>query len=261
MRKLPSLILTTALLASAVMQPVLAQERQDRDEGHHEEGQQRPNEGHQQYDEGRHFREQHGDHFQGGGWREHGDIHRFHEHDYDHWREGRWYHGHHEGRNGWWWILGGAWYFYPAPVYPYPDPYTPPVVNEYVPVVPQNTAPSYVYYCTNPRGYYPYVTRCYGSWQQMGQVNEINPPMDAPVTSQREIDDRELNTLATEFQNIDLNSRHARQALKSVEQQVRTFRQTLYQRDYNAMDILRDAEDLEHRIEEQRAELSPHPRS
>jgi hypothetical protein len=23
---------------------------------------------------------------------------------------------------GWWWVIGPAWYLYPAPIYPYPDP-------------------------------------------------------------------------------------------------------------------------------------------
>ena len=30
-------------------------------------------------------------------------------------------------RFGWWRVVGGLWYWYPTPIYPYPDPYTPPV--------------------------------------------------------------------------------------------------------------------------------------
>lgn len=109
----------------------------------------------------------------------HGDIHRFHEHDFDRWRGGRWYHGAHGARRGWWWIVGGIWYFYPAPVYPYPDPYLPPVV-----VVPQATAPApapvvpqqYWYYCPKPAGYYPYVPRCGTAWQAV----PANPPPGPP---------------------------------------------------------------------------------
>src|SRR5690348_7675736 len=56
------------------------------------------------------------------------DIRRFHDHDIERWRAGRWYHGRHDSRLGWWWVVGGVWYFYPQPVYPYPDPYRPPVV-------------------------------------------------------------------------------------------------------------------------------------
>jgi hypothetical protein len=26
---------------------------------------------------------------------------------------------------GWWWVIGPAWYLYPAPIYPYPDPDAP----------------------------------------------------------------------------------------------------------------------------------------
>ncbi len=102
-------------------------------------------------------------------WR--GDIHRFHEHDLGLWRGGHWYKGRHLGRRGWWWIVGGVWYFYPAPVYPYPDPYLPPVV-----VAPPAPAPApaqqYWYYCSNPAGYYPYVARCATAWQPV----PANPP-------------------------------------------------------------------------------------
>jgi hypothetical protein len=85
----------------------------------------------------------------------HDDIHRFHDHDFGVWRTGRWYHGPHAGRAGWWWIVGGVWYFYPAPVYPYPDPYVPPTV----------VAPQMYYWCSNPPGYYPQVPACPVPWQ------------------------------------------------------------------------------------------------
>ena len=95
-------------------------------------------------------------------WR--GDIHRFHERDFALWRSGRWYHGRHVGRVGWWWIVGGVWYFYPAPVHPYPDPYLPPTVIA-PPAMTPAPAQAYWYYCTNPAGYYPYVPRCARNWQ------------------------------------------------------------------------------------------------
>ena len=98
----------------------------------------------------------------GRGW--HGDMHHFSDYDYPHWRAGHWYHGHHDGRLGWWWIAAGMWYFYPTPVYPYPDPYQPPVV-----VQPQEQAapePEAVwYYCNSSRNYYPYVSVCPEGWQ------------------------------------------------------------------------------------------------
>jgi hypothetical protein len=32
------------------------------------------------------------------------------------WEGGRWHHEMHNGRDGWWWDVGGAWYFYPQPM-------------------------------------------------------------------------------------------------------------------------------------------------
>lgn len=111
------------------------------------------------------------------GW--HGDIHSFHEHDLDLWRGGRWYRGNHEGRFGWWWLVAGAWYFYPTPVYPYPDPYQPPVA---IVAAPEPAAPPhYYYYCNNPAGYYPYVARCLAPWQRV-----VSPPPAAVMPEQGE---------------------------------------------------------------------------
>ena len=92
-------------------------------------------------------------------WRWHGDIHHFYGHDWDHWRGGHWYHGWHGGRYAWWWLVGGLWYSYAAPVYPYPNPYVPPAVVAAAP-----PATTY-YYCANPAGYYPYVASCPAPWQ------------------------------------------------------------------------------------------------
>lgn len=99
----------------------------------------------------------------GHGW--HGDIRRFEAHDVHHWRSGHWHHGRHDGRLGWWWVVAGVWYFYPEPVYPYPDPYTPPVVviEQSPPVAVQPT--QYWYYCEAAGGYYPYVPSCPGGWK------------------------------------------------------------------------------------------------
>jgi len=105
-----------------------------------------------------------------GGWRG-GEIHRFHEHDFARWRGGNWWRGPHEGREGWWWIVGGAWYWYPAPVYPYPDPYVPPVVAA--------NPGQFWYYCQNPAGYYPYVPSCLIPWQAV-PVQQQPPPPPAP---------------------------------------------------------------------------------
>lgn len=41
--------------------------------------------------------------------------------DDDEWQHhGHWHRGDHDGRFGWWWIIGSNWYFYPTPTYPYP---------------------------------------------------------------------------------------------------------------------------------------------
>lgn len=62
------------------------------------------------------------------------------------WEGGRWHHQMRNGRDGWWWDVGGAWYFYPQPMEgppsyvsdlevmdEGPDPYGPPVVAGYPP--------------------------------------------------------------------------------------------------------------------------------
>ncbi len=115
-------------------------------------------------------------------WR--GDIHRFEAHDLHRWRSGTWRHGRHAGRSGWWWVIGGSWYFYPRPVYPYPDPFRPPgVVVETLPppivvqvpnpqplanppvVEPAPAAIQFWYYCDAAQGYYPYVAACPSGWK------------------------------------------------------------------------------------------------
>lgn len=113
----------------------------------------------------------------------HGDIRHFERHDLHHWRSGAWRHGWHGGQMGWWWVVGGVWYPHSQPVYPYPDPYRPPLVVEQAPVIIQMPAPAPVqmapnappvssqssaqfwYYCDAARGYYPYVASCPGGWK------------------------------------------------------------------------------------------------
>jgi hypothetical protein len=78
-----------------------------------------------------------------------------------------------------------VWYFYAQPIYPYPDPYTPPVyviqqtadptiVVQTAPAMPPPPGataaaapqqPQYWYYCEESRSYYPYVTSCPGDWK------------------------------------------------------------------------------------------------
>jgi len=109
-------------------------------------------------------------------WR-HGDIRHFHERDLGRWRGGRWFHGEHFGRLGWWWIVDGVWYFYPTPVYPYPDPYVPPAVVVQAPPPspsPAAAAPQYWYYCSSVKEYYPYVSHCPEGWMKV--VPQVKPP-------------------------------------------------------------------------------------
>jgi hypothetical protein len=37
------------------------------------------------------------------------------------WRDGRWHHALRNGRDGWWWDVGGFWYFYPEQIEGPPD--------------------------------------------------------------------------------------------------------------------------------------------
>ncbi|HTY68227.1 MAG TPA: hypothetical protein VMH36_16345, partial [Alphaproteobacteria bacterium] len=34
-----------------------------------------------------------------------------HRYSFEAWHGGRWFHGEHGGRAGWWWVVGGVWYF------------------------------------------------------------------------------------------------------------------------------------------------------
>jgi hypothetical protein len=119
----------------------------------------------------------------GRGW--HGDIRHFESRDMHQWRAGSWRHGSHGGRLGWWWVAGGLWYFYPQPIYPYPDPYRPStviieqaapppiVVQAPVPSVPEapavqvRPAAQLWYYCDAAKAYYPYVATCPTGWKSV----------------------------------------------------------------------------------------------
>jgi hypothetical protein len=114
------------------------------------------------------------------GW--HGDITRFHEHDWALWRDGRWAHERHDGRLGWWWVVGGTWYFYPWPVYPYPSPWYPPPIEITAPQTHDPLPPPtpYWYYCAASKSYYPYARTCPGGWKQVPAV-----PADVPASEAR----------------------------------------------------------------------------
>jgi hypothetical protein len=117
------------------------------------------------------------------GWRGHHDIRHFQRHDIRRWRDGRWVHGRHDGHLGWWWVAAGIWYFYPRPIYPYPDPYVPSIIIErQPPVVIQQTppattpSPAYWYYCETSNAYYPYVESCPSGWKKVPATPPDAPP-------------------------------------------------------------------------------------
>jgi hypothetical protein len=85
------------------------------------------------------------------------------------WQHGEWRHTWHDGHYGWWWFVGNSWFFYPAPIYPYPLYIGSLYYYDYYD---QYGAPDYYwYYCEDPPGYYPYVQQCNGPWEPV-------PPSD-----------------------------------------------------------------------------------
>jgi hypothetical protein len=65
---------------------------------------------------------------------------------------GHWAHGWYNGRYGWWWGDGLGWTYYP---YPYDEDY-----GDY-----SLPAAAPYWYCSDPPGYYPYLTQCNTAWQ------------------------------------------------------------------------------------------------
>jgi hypothetical protein len=104
------------------------------------------------------------------------DPRHFSEHDLGVWRGGGWRHDWHDGRYGWWWLVGPDWFFYPQPIYPYPDPYLPSGVALPPAPAPAGGAPpaQYWYYCDNPAGYYPYVASCTTAWRPVPATPQGN---------------------------------------------------------------------------------------
>jgi hypothetical protein len=79
------------------------------------------------------------------------------------WQGGAWRHTYHNGYNGWWWVVGDNWFFYPGPIYPYPEYVGPDYYYDYYNYYP--TPSNYWYYCEDPPGYYPNVQDCNVPWQ------------------------------------------------------------------------------------------------
>lgn len=106
-----------------------------------------------------------------GGFAFHHDFAHFTPAEHAMWVGGGWHHGWYGGRFGWWWAVGGIWYYYPAPIYPYPeyvaDIYYDPSMGAPPagPVEPAAGAPpGSWYYCAPSGAYYPYVQSCPAPW-------------------------------------------------------------------------------------------------
>ncbi len=147
------------------------------------------------------------------------------------------------GMDGW----GDGWYYSSPPVYTYSAPVAPPAV-----AASPLQSPSY-WYCRNPAGYYPEVPECYGQWQAVPQQQPVATRNVAGRSGQRDRDDRRLDALAAQFYSISSKTPHALDRMKKLHQEVETFHQGLFDRKYNAMDILHDTESLEKRIERKEA--------
>ena len=78
------------------------------------------------------------------------------------WQHGHWDHGDHNGSTGWWWVTHGLWYYYPKPIYPYPD-----YISDNLYPPPPAIGRQYWYFCSSPLGYYPYVLSCSVPWQNV----------------------------------------------------------------------------------------------
>lgn len=91
-----------------------------------------------------------------GSFRGHTSYDQFSSSDRAAWRHGSWRHTRHNGKWGWWWYVGGVWFFYDAPIYPFPT-----FIGYYYDEYPYDY---YWYWCDDPPGYYPYVRECYYDW-------------------------------------------------------------------------------------------------
>lgn len=129
------------------------------------------------------------------GYAFHGrDVHYFGHGDMVRWRGGHWNNTCFGGRCGWWWPAGGMWYYYSAPVYPYPL-----MVSDYTyyaepamaaPVAPAPApmtvapAPKRYFYCDDPAGYYPTVASCPSGFREAApppEATAVPAPVPAPV--------------------------------------------------------------------------------
>ncbi len=110
-----------------------------------------------------------------------------HRHGDGDWGRGHWVHDRHDGRLGWYWVVGPSWYYYerphsfivqPAPpqtVYVQPAPPQTVVVQQAPPAAVQAPPPviappppsPVLYYCKATGTHYPETMSCPGGWSTM----------------------------------------------------------------------------------------------
>jgi hypothetical protein len=114
----------------------------------------------------------------------HGDPRHWDARHFAMWRGGGWHHGCYFGRCGWWWLVDGVWYWYAAPVYPFPlvvsaivaadiaaaatmaPPLPGPGPAPYMPAPPPPPpGPTTYWFCASSGAYYPAVPTCTTPWQ------------------------------------------------------------------------------------------------
>jgi hypothetical protein len=101
------------------------------------------------------------------------DVRYFNEHEWGRWRGGYWHRDYYDGRFGWWFDVGGVYYPYEAPIWPYPLYVAPLIVAETayaapppppIPIAPLPALPHVAYHCASPAGFYPEVAACDAGW-------------------------------------------------------------------------------------------------
>jgi hypothetical protein len=99
------------------------------------------------------------------------DVRYFNDREWGRWRGGYWHRDYYDGRFGWWYDVGGVYYPYAAPIWPYPLSVAPLIVAEAaaappppMPIAPLPALPRVAYHCASPAGFYPEVGACDAGW-------------------------------------------------------------------------------------------------
>jgi hypothetical protein len=83
------------------------------------------------------------------------------------WRDGRWHHTTRNGRDGWWWDVGGYWYFYPQQIEGPPDYVSDVEVADEATAAPSPAAPTHP---EEPNYAYETLEKCEQVKEQAGNV-------------------------------------------------------------------------------------------